>query len=159
MIVRPEEGLIQVSHTPSNNFYSDLPYPIGRKPCDADVKWSERYMATTYAGSSAGEFMDSRMEVMAVFGVGGHRGMIVYFDKGGTGKSARNAMRKATRGAGVGTFPRSALHVPEGFRRKAAKVAGCMMLLWDECKGAEDDILKNLISGQPNHVRPPLRGA
>ena len=50
-------------------------------------------MATTYAGCTHGEYLDSCMEALAVYGVGGRHRILAHVDNGGTGKSAMGPSR------------------------------------------------------------------
>ena len=66
------------------------------------------YMATTYAGCPGGGIIDSCMEALSAYGVGGHHKTIVQIDGGGTGKSAMGALRANVFGSGARTLPASA---------------------------------------------------
>ena len=125
-------GCMQIKSAASNNCYSKLPYHLAWEPGAESVARLRKFMATTYAGCTHGEYLDSCMEALAVYGVGGHHKILVHVDNGGTGKSARNALRESVFGSGVRSLPASALQTPEEFRKQGAALVGCIMIQVDE---------------------------
>ena len=121
-------GCLQIKSAASNNCYSKLPYRLAWEPSAESVTRLRKFMATTYAGCAHGEYLDSCMEALAVYGVGGHHRILVHVDNGGAGKSARNALRTSVFGSGVRSLPASALQTPEEFRKQGAALAGCIMI-------------------------------
>ena len=85
-------------------------------------------MATTYAGCAHIEYIDSRMEALSVYGVGGRHRILVHVDNGGAGTGARNALRESVFGSGVRSLPASALQTPDEFRKKGAALVGCITI-------------------------------
>ena len=85
-------------------------------------------MATTYAGCTHGEYLDSCMEALAVYGVGGRHRILAHVDNGGTGKSAMGPLATSIFGSGARSTPASALQTPEEVRKQGAAPVGCIMI-------------------------------
>ena len=121
-------GCMQIKSAASNNCYSKLPYHLAWEPSAESVARLRKSMATTYAGCTSGEYLDSCMEALAVYGVSGHHRILLHVDNGGAGKSARGALRTSVFGSGARSLPASAIQTPEGFRKQGVALVGRIMI-------------------------------